>query len=110
MKARVHILIRGRVQGVSFRREITDLAHRIRVAGWVRNLLDGRVEITAEGEKDKLDELIQFCRTGPVGARVKNVDADWSEFQAEFRGFRITQDERAVSQGTLKVVGEADSS
>jgi len=78
------------VQGVFFRREITRLARRLDLTGWVRNLPDGRVEAVAEGDQQKLDELVQFCRIGPSGARVKNVGVDRSDFKGEFRGFRIT--------------------
>lgn len=60
------------------------------VGGWVRNLLDGRVEAMAEGEKSKVEELLRFCRAGPPGARVVNVDVTWLEAAGEFRGFRIT--------------------
>ncbi len=90
MHARTRILISGMVQGVFFRREITRLARRLDVTGWVRNLPDGRVEVVAEGDKQKLDELVQFCRIGPSGARVKNIGVDWSAFMGEFRGFTIT--------------------
>jgi len=82
-------LISGMVQGVLFRREITQLSRRLGVVGWVRNLPDGRVEAVAEGEKEKLDELIEFCRVGPSRARVRNVEVDWSEFKGEFQGFKI---------------------
>ena len=78
------------MQGVFFRREITEQARRLGVTGRVRNLPDGRVEAVAEGDKEKLDELIEFCRVGPPGARVKAVAVDWSESKREFRGFRIT--------------------
>jgi acylphosphatase len=57
----------------------------------VRNLPDGKVEAVAEGDKGKLDELIQFCQVGPSGARVRSVAVDWSEFRGEFRGFKITR-------------------
>jgi acylphosphatase len=77
------------VQGVLFRREITQLSRRLGVVGWVRNLPDGRVEAVAEGEKEKLEELIEFCRVGPSRARVRNVEVDWSEFKGEFQGFKI---------------------
>jgi len=77
------------VQGVLFRREITQLSRRLGVVGWVRNLPDGRVEAVAEGEKKKLDELIEFCRVGPSRARVRNVEVDWTEFKGEFQGFKI---------------------
>jgi acylphosphatase len=49
------------------------------------------VEAVAEGDKEKLEELIKFCQVGPPGARVKGVVVDWSESRGEFRGFRITR-------------------
>jgi acylphosphatase len=91
MKARVRILITGLVQGVFFRREITDLARKLGLTGWVRNLSDGRVEATAEGEKLKIDELVRFCHIGPMGARVRNVEVEWSGFTGEFHYFKITR-------------------
>jgi len=74
-----------------FRREITQLSRRLGVVGWVRNLPDGRVEAVAEGEKERLNELIQFCRVGPSGARVNDIQVDWSESKGEFRSFKIIQ-------------------
>jgi acylphosphatase len=91
MEERARILISGLVQGVLFRREITDLARRLGVTGWVRNLTDGRVEAVAEGARLRLDELIRFCHVGPRGAVVRNVDVEWSDYSGEFRGFRITK-------------------
>ncbi len=86
----MRIQISGLVQGVFFRREVTRLARHLDVSGWVRNLPDGSVEVLAEGDKQKLDELVQFCRIGPSGARVKDVGVEWSDFRGEFRGFKIT--------------------
>ncbi len=83
------MLITGLVQGVFFRREISYLARQLGIKGWTRNLPDGRVEVVAEGEKDALDRLIQFCRIGPAGARVRRVTIEWQDFKSEFRGFRI---------------------
>jgi acylphosphatase len=90
LKARVRILVSGLVQGVLFRRGITDTARRLGATGWVRNLQDGRVEAVAEGEKEMLDELVRFCNIGPPGARVSRLDVEWSEFKGEFGGFKIT--------------------
>lgn len=90
MEARARILITGLVHGVSFRREITDLARRLGIAGWVRNLPNGRVEALVEGEKARIEELIRFCQVGPPGAVVRRVDVEYSEYSGEFRGFRIT--------------------
>jgi acylphosphatase len=91
MEARARILITGLVPGVFFRREITDLARRLGILGWVRNLPDGKVEVLAEGDKKRLDELIRFCHVGPRGAVVKRVEVEWSDYSGEFRGFRITK-------------------
>lgn len=89
LQARVRISIIGLVQGVFFRREITDLARRLGVNGTVRNLRDGSVEVLAEGEKSSLDELIQYCHVGPPRARVRNLSVDWLDYTGEFRGFKI---------------------
>lgn len=86
---RVHILVSGRVQGVLFRKTMMDLAKTLGVTGWVRNLRDGGLEAIAEGERTRLEGLIEFCHSGPPGARVGNVGVEWSRFQGEFRGFRI---------------------
>ena len=91
MLSRSRLIITGLVQGVFFRREITFLARRIGVTGWTRNLHDGSVEVVAEGQKEALEKLIQFCRTGPAGARVDQVRIEWGDFKGEFRGFRITR-------------------
>lgn len=91
MEARARIMITGMVQGVFFRREMTDLARRLGISGWVRNLTNGRVEALAEGEKGRLEELIRFCHVGPPGAMVRKVEIEWSEYLGEFRAFRITK-------------------
>jgi len=89
MKVRAHIFVSGRVQGVFFRSETQYEASRRNVAGWVRNTPDGRVEAVFEGEKEDVEELIDFCRRGPPGARVTKVDVQWEDYVGEFRGFRI---------------------
>ena len=91
MEARAKILITGLVQGVFFRREMTDHARRLGISGWVKNLPDGRVEAVAEGEKARLDELVRFCHVGPRGAVVRRVEVEWSDHMGEFRGFKITK-------------------
>jgi len=74
----VHLKVEGRVQGVFFRANTQKVANDLGVAGWVRNLDDGSVEIHAEGGRDKLESLIEWCRRGPAMASVKNVDVDWT--------------------------------
>jgi len=88
-KVRAHVFVSGRVQGVFFRTETQDEALRQNVAGWVRNLSDGRVEAVFEGEKESVDRLIEFCRRGPPGARVMRVDVSWEIYTGECRGFHV---------------------
>jgi len=89
LKVRAHAIISGRVQGVFFRSETQDEAVRQSVTGWVRNLPNGRVEAVFEGEKDKVEALIEFCRRGPPGARVTRVDVTWGNYTGEFKSFSI---------------------
>lgn len=89
MKVRAHVYVSGRVQGVFFRSDTRDEAVRHGVTGWVRNLPDGRVEAVFEGEKEKVDKLIEFCRRGPPGARVTKVEVSWETPTGEFKDFKI---------------------
>jgi len=89
MKARVHVLVRGYVQGVFFRYETSKVARSFNLNGWVRNLPDGRVEAVFEGEKENVEEIIKFCRRGPAGAHVDDVEVKWETYRGEFSGFEI---------------------
>ena len=86
---RVHLFISGRVQGVFFRYNTKKVAEKLGVFGWVRNLEDGRVEVVAEGEEDKIDKLIEFCKRGPPLARVDKVEVKEEEFRGKFDRFEI---------------------
>lgn len=88
-RARLHLIVEGRVQGVFFRATAAEVAHRLNVKGWVRNCPDGTVEVVAEGERKRLDDLLAWCRHGPPGARVHNVELRWEDFQGEYGDFRI---------------------
>lgn len=89
MKVRVHVFISGRVQGVFFRVKTRSEALKRKVFGWVRNLADGRVEAVFEGEKENVDEMINFCGIGPQGAYVSNVEIFPEENNEKFNGFEI---------------------
>ncbi|HJW98233.1 MAG TPA: acylphosphatase [Candidatus Bathyarchaeia archaeon] len=89
VRVRAQVLVGGRVQGVFFRLETQDEARRNNVTGWVQNLPDGRVEASFEGEKANVDKLIEFCRRGPPGARVTNIEVSWEKPTAEFNNFVI---------------------
>lgn len=86
--SRAHVLISGRVQGVFFRQEAHRLASAHGVGGWVRNLRDGRVEAAFEGDAAAVEEMVDWCKTGPAYARVESVSVEWQEPQGE-RGFRV---------------------
>lgn len=88
-RARLHLVISGRVQGVGFRFSAYDEAKDLAVAGWVRNLGSGQVEIVAEGTQAKLQMLAAWAHLGPPSAHVTTVREDWSDFIGEFTEFRI---------------------
>jgi acylphosphatase len=86
---RVRVQIHGRVQGVFFRAETRSRAQSLGLAGWVRNEPDGRVEALFEGEPDRVDSMVEWCRRGPSGAHVNEVEVfEEGAGQAE-RGFRV---------------------
>ena len=89
MKARAHVHISGRVQGVFFRYETQALAEELGVKGWVRNTSGGRVEAVFEGEREKVEQMLDFCRRGPPGARVTDVEVKWESYLEEFSSFSI---------------------
>jgi acylphosphatase len=86
VRRRVHVA--GRVQGVWFRESCRDRAWGAGVAGWVRNLDDGRVEIVLEGPPAAVDEVVAWCRDGPPRARVDRVGVVEEEPVGE-QGFRV---------------------
>ena len=83
--ATCHLQIRGLVQGVGYRRSLVQAARRLGVQGWVRNRHDGSVEAIASGPQAALDDLVEWARHGPAGARVEAVDV--SPAEGVFDGF-----------------------
>ena len=88
-KIRVHLIIEGRVQGVWFRESTKRKALSLGVYGWVRNLPDGTVEVVAEGDEDKVRELVKWCHKGPPAAEVTNVREQEEEYIGEFSSFNV---------------------
>lgn len=89
MSKRLVIVVSGRVQGVCFRASTREMAARLGLRGWVRNLPDGRVEAVFEGEEQPLRLMLAWCQTGPPGGRVDRADACWGTATNEFEGFSI---------------------
>lgn len=89
MTQELHLIISGRVQGVSYRANAAATAQRLGLAGWVRNLADGRVELLAQGEEKPLRTLLAWAHQGPALARVEHVDARWGEATQLLSGFDV---------------------
>jgi len=88
-KARVHVLIEGRVQGVFFRAATRDEAQALGLQGWVRNRADGRVEALFEGDRPVVENMLAWCRKGPPYAYVDHVEIDWQPYQGDLVDFRV---------------------
>ncbi len=86
---RVHVWVKGRVQGVGFRAHVQYSARQIGVTGWVRNVGDDTVEAVGEGEREKLDRLVEAIKTGPLGSQVDESNVEWQNATGEFRDFQL---------------------
>lgn len=89
MRVARRYLISGRVQGVGFRFFAETAAGRENIHGWVRNLADGRVEATAEGEAEAVDRFERALRQGPRGARVEAVEVEATTPAGRETGFSV---------------------
>lgn len=77
---KVHVMIEGRVQGVSYRAWTIEQARMLGIDGWVRNRTDGRVEAVFSGFKIVVEEMITRCRKGPILAQIERLEVqDWDE-------------------------------
>lgn len=86
---RVHIFVSGSVQGVLFRSNTRKKAQELGITGWVKNLSDGRVEAVFEGEKEKVEKMLEWSKKGPFMAKVNGVDIEWEEYEEEFSNFEV---------------------
>ncbi len=87
--ASVQAVVYGYVQGVFFRAFVSRRATELGLTGYVRNLPDWAVEVHAEGERSKLEQLIGYLRIGPPAAKVDRVTTNWSEYTGSYSGFNI---------------------
>jgi acylphosphatase len=87
--ARAHVVVAGRVQGVFFRAEARSRASSLDLGGWVRNNPDGTVEAVFEGDRERVDSMVEWCRRGPSHADVENVEVTWEEPKGE-SGFAVS--------------------
>jgi len=96
MPIRKNILVKGFVQGVSYRKQTHRIASNLGVRGWVRNLNNGAVEACLEGEENAVDALISWCAFGPKKGRVEEVQIYQKPFRGIFSDFRILDDKKAA--------------
>lgn len=86
----IRCVVEGRVQGVFYRAATVAQAERLGLAGWVKNLADGRVEVVAAGEPDAIAALVQWLWEGPPAARVDAVHVEeWTSSVP--RAFRVAK-------------------
>jgi len=86
----VKLTVSGRVQGVGFRWFIKQKADNLGLKGYVRNLSNGNVEIEAEGDDTKVDELLNHAQRGPGFANVANIDVERKDYTGSYGAFEIT--------------------
>ena len=86
---RVHIWVKGRVQGVGFRAHVEYEARRIGVTGWVRNIGYDTVEAVAEGERKKVERFIEMMKEGPRMSQVEESKVEWERPTGEFQVFGV---------------------
>lgn len=91
MKSRIHIFFSGNVQGVGFRYTVKSVAAGFEIVGIVRNLIDGRVELVGEGQREELEAFRKAVREAGLEHFIRNEEINWSEATGEFRGFEIVR-------------------
>lgn len=87
--ARAYIRVFGRVQGVLFRHNTAAVARKLGVSGYVRNMDDGSVEAVYEGDKNAVEDMIEWTKKGPPHAKVESYQLRWGEPTGEFSGFFV---------------------
>jgi acylphosphatase len=89
---RVHIWVKGRVQGVGFRAHVEYQALQIGVDGWVRNVGKNTVETVAEGPREKVERFIEIVKKGPTLSRVDEEKIEYEEPTGQLQGFSVKRD------------------
>jgi acylphosphatase len=88
---RIHLIIRGLVQGVSYRYSAREKALELGLTGWVKNLPSGEVEAVAEGDEGRVRAFVAWCHKGPSEARVESVREEPQAATGEFTSFAVTR-------------------
>jgi len=88
-RVRIHATVYGFVQGVNFRYYTLRQAQSLNLDGYVRNRLDGSVEVVAEGDPSAISQLLEWLHAGPPSATIDRVDYEFQEPTSEFRRFEV---------------------
>lgn len=88
---RASVIVSGRVQGVLFRDHTRSIAKKLGITGWVRNLLDGTVQIACEGNKNEVEQFIQAVKKGPPLAKVEDVSVEYGKHKGEWIDFEVRE-------------------
>ena len=88
-KERVHATISGRVQGVAFRDSARQEAEKLGLTGWVRNTEKGSVEAMFEGDSGAVNQMVEWCKSGPSSADVEDVSTERETPSGDLSGFEV---------------------
>ena len=86
---RVRLTISGDVQGIYYRAFVKERASELGLTGYVKNLPGGKVEVVVEGHELKIEKLLEYCKQGPVGAKIEKVEGKTEPYKCEFKEFRV---------------------
>lgn len=89
MKVTAFIKVYGIVQGVGMRYNVFRKAKYLNIMGYVRNRADGSVEIIAEGDKSKIEDLIHYIENKVRWARIDDIIVNWEEYKRNYNSFDI---------------------
>jgi acylphosphatase len=84
-----HIIVKGKVQGVFFRRNAQQKANELNIKGWVKNTDNDNVEIIAQGDENNLQQFIEWCKEGPERAEVEDVEINDKKIDDSLKRFSI---------------------
>ncbi|OZI55051.1 acylphosphatase [Bordetella genomosp. 5] len=83
----LHVIVRGKVQGVGYRHATVRRAHLVGATGWVQNMEDGTVEALIQGTPDQVDQMLEWLRRGPPAAVVTDIETRRDDTEKRFRHF-----------------------
>ena len=86
----IHLVISGKVQGVFYRASAKEQAEKLKLNGWVKNTKEGNVEVLASGSEENLKKFTEWCKNGPDGAYITNVEVTNSDERTD-QGFKIVR-------------------